>query len=747
MAAYAEPRTLRYFVSDREPLAAKRIGGALNALENASNGRLVVQRERRAANADFIWLNTPSKAHKAACASVESYNHVVGARQALEHKGRFSDLAERCGESALWSRSFTSVKELRAFIEQEDLRGAWVVKDATANSGVGLWFAASAEDLLTMNIDARHEVVLQSYLNNPLLWRGRKLQYRCYCVWRGRRCYLYTGAMAQVCALPYEPPSGDMAPEQHVTNVSCNVDSSNFVPERPVPDLRNTHPEAFEAVLRALRSLSRACAPALAPSSNRFELVGVDVLLEERDHELKAHLIECNCPPNAYGSSDHGPVEAFHHGVITSLLAFCVLDVPSDTWVCVDTQKPCDTAFSTALGPALAWRRFRAASKLLDAVSERPPSASTAIALQARRRFAFFDDDNRWAFLENGGGTQVPRCVIEASQNALQARWRDIHGAAAREACRSFASRWLQKDTVFLASNASNALDQVASLQDGPVILTDAAHDALLRPWSSRAVRWWRCGQDGSLDLETLTPLLDASIKVVCVPAASNVSGRVYDVATIIKCIRAACPHAMVVVDAVAYAPHRRPVFADADAVVVAFHKCFGPHLACCGLSQRFVDGVASVNLPAPQYYPSGRAFERGTLSHEACAGAAALESYMAEYGSIDAFYEHCSIAEAAPFRRLIGFLRSQPRVTVLEAFGETTPLPTVAFVHQSITPEAIVERCRSLDIAVRCGEFLSPGLVAAAGFQSVVRASLVHYNTVDEVYRLCACLERMGEW
>ena len=110
----------------------------------------------------------------------------------------------------------------------------------------------------------------------------------------------------------------------------------------------------------------------------------------------------------------------------------------------------------------------------------------------------------------------------------------------------------------------------------------------------------------------------------------------------------------------------------------------------------------------------------------------------------VDAFYQRCP-PEAAPFRRLIGFLRSQPRVTVLEAFGETLPLPTVAFVHQSITPEAIVERCRSLDIAVRCGEFLSPGLVAAAGFQSVVRASLVHYNTVDEVDRLCACLERMG--
>ena len=52
MAAYdaaadtAEPRVLRYFVSDREPLAAKRIGGALQELQNSSNGTLVVQRER-----------------------------------------------------------------------------------------------------------------------------------------------------------------------------------------------------------------------------------------------------------------------------------------------------------------------------------------------------------------------------------------------------------------------------------------------------------------------------------------------------------------------------------------------------------------------------------------------------------------------------------------------------------------------------------------------------------------------------
>ena len=125
---------MRYFVSDREPLAAKRIGGALDSPPKTFGGRLVVQRERRAANADFIWLNTPSKAHKAACASVASYNprrrRAAGPR-AQRPVLRSSGALRRSG--AVVAEFFASVKGLRAFIEQEDLRGAWVVKDATAN--------------------------------------------------------------------------------------------------------------------------------------------------------------------------------------------------------------------------------------------------------------------------------------------------------------------------------------------------------------------------------------------------------------------------------------------------------------------------------------------------------------------------------------------------------------------------------------------------------------------------------------
>ena len=96
-------------------------------------------------------------------------------------------------------------------------------------------------------VDARGEVVLQRYLPNPCLWKGRKLQYRAYAVWRGRRCFLYRGAMAQVCAAPYRRPGAGEAldPTAHITNVSVNKGDAAFVPERPIDDLSVEHGPAF----------------------------------------------------------------------------------------------------------------------------------------------------------------------------------------------------------------------------------------------------------------------------------------------------------------------------------------------------------------------------------------------------------------------------------------------------------------------------------------------------------------------
>ena len=218
---------LRWYVSKNET-AGHRVGGALAAVAARYPGARALEQVSEAGEADLIWLNTPSRACREACAGCGHYNHVAGARQALEDKCRLGELQRRMGERTLWSEAFRSARAAARWVAAHvgSLEGPWVVKDATANSGVGLWFAASPRDLLDLlasgAVDARGEVVLQRYLQRPMLWRGRKLQFRVYAVWRGRDCFLYRGAMAQVCARPYAPPAPGAALDgaTHVTAVA-----------------------------------------------------------------------------------------------------------------------------------------------------------------------------------------------------------------------------------------------------------------------------------------------------------------------------------------------------------------------------------------------------------------------------------------------------------------------------------------------------------------------------------------------
>ncbi|KAH8053167.1 hypothetical protein JL722_9834 [Aureococcus anophagefferens] len=761
---------LKYYVSPRET-AQERVGGALDELAKR-HALLEVERVSEPGDADLIWLNTPSKAAKAACRDCAHYNHVAGARSALEDKCRMGELQRRMGERTLRSETFADRGALRAWVAKHGpaLDGGWVVKDATANSGVGLWFAASPGDLAALAdsdaVDARGEVVLQQYLQKPMLWRGRKLQFRVYAVWQGRSCFLYAGAMAQVCAAPYAAPvPGEaLAGTAHVTNVSVNKDADEaaggaFVPERPILDLAAAHPAQFAAMKRVLRSLSRACAPGLAPAAagrNRFELVGVDFLCDDDAADPHAWLVECNCPPNSAGSAAEGPIEAFHHALMVDVLdRFVVGGSARGRWVAVDAGAPDvgPKAFSERFGPSLFWSKFDKASQRVAAAAyggrkdAPPPAASTAVAARARKRFALYGAthgssfDGSWAFFENAGGSQVP-AVADARAGALNAlarrARRGVEGTRA-----AFAAAFLgASGPCFFAANASTALDTVARALDGPwldggaIVVCDASHEANVVPWlrlaAGRELRTWRVdGAAGAPDLAALDGLLDDAVRVVAVPHASNVTGDVYDAATVVAKVRASCPGALVIVDGVAYAPHRRADAAglEADCYVCAFHKAFGPHLAAAALSSRLIDRVA--RFPAPG--AGARAFEVGTVSAEACAGGVAL-------------------AEAAPLARLLAFLDAAPRATVLRGAGAVDKLPTVAFSHANLAPAAVVAEARHHKIALRCGDFLSPRLLDAvlpadARPAGVVRVSLAHYNTVAEVDRLCAALERMEKW
>ncbi|MBV1860868.1 MAG: aminotransferase class V-fold PLP-dependent enzyme, partial [Nannocystaceae bacterium] len=73
--------------------------------------------------------------------------------------------------------------------------------------------------------------------------------------------------------------------------------------------------------------------------------------------------------------------------------------------------------------------------------------------------------------------------------------------------------------------------------------------------------------------------------------------------------------------------------------------------------------------------------------------------------------------------------------------------VPTIAFTVKGRDTSEIPPRFDPHGIALRCGKFNAPGAIEALGLDGsggVVRASLVHYNTLDEVDRFLAVLSEV---
>jgi selenocysteine lyase/cysteine desulfurase len=71
--------------------------------------------------------------------------------------------------------------------------------------------------------------------------------------------------------------------------------------------------------------------------------------------------------------------------------------------------------------------------------------------------------------------------------------------------------------------------------------------------------------------------------------------------------------------------------------------------------------------------------------------------------------------------------------------------VPTISFSVEGGAPETIVRRIDAQGIGIRHGHFYSQALVRGLGLEAhggVIRVSMVHYNTIDEIERLVAALD-----
>ena len=112
---------------------------------------------------------------------------------------------------------------------------------------------------------------------------------------------------------------------------------------------------------------------------------------------------------------------------------------------------------------------------------------------------------------------------------------------------------------------------------------------------------------------------------------------------------------------------------------------------------------------------------------------------------AFDAFEDH----ESALAERLLAYLRDKRSVRVI---GQDRVLaggrvPTISFVVGSAPSESIVRHMDQHRIGIRFGDFYAKRLIETLGLQGqggVVRVSIAHYNTAQEIERLLQHLDEV---
>jgi cysteine desulfurase family protein (TIGR01976 family) len=394
-----------------------------------------------------------------------------------------------------------------------------------------------------------------------------------------------------------------------------------------------------------------------------------------------------------------------------------------------------------------------------------------------RSAFPALQDD--FIFFDNAAGAQSPQTVLDTVANHLlhrnvqrggryrQSQEVDAAIAQARASVAALVNA-RHADEISFGMNATSFMRLVSiaigqSLKDRrEIIITDLDHEANIAVWlalerEGARIVWWHFRDDGRLHPEDLDKLLSPRTRIVACTLASNAIGSVLNVAEVSR--RAHAAGAEVFVDAVHYGPHG-PIDVqafDCDYLVCSGYKIFSPHM---GFLWGRLETLNALPTFREEFVPdtSPAKLEIGTYIYENVAGMDAAVRYLEDLGRVinpAAKSRRAALVAGTEAVRDYEAQLSSAMLDVLSKAGATVygvtakeqmsqRTPTLCFNLHGILPMKVTEQLANQNIAVRDGHMYSPRLMERLGLTretGAVRASLVHYNTLDEVQKFGTAL------
>lgn len=399
---------------------------------------------------------------------------------------------------------------------------------------------------------------------------------------------------------------------------------------------------------------------------------------------------------------------------------------------------------------------------------------------EIRSAFPALQED--FTFFDNAAGAQSSQIVLDAVASHLlhrnvqrggryrQSQEVDEAIDRARESVALLVNA-RHPDEISFGMNATSFM-RLISLAIGQsldsrreIIVTDLDHESNIAVWlalerEGAKILWWHFREDGRLHPDDLEQLLSSRTRIVACTMASNAIGSIVDIAEVSH--RAHATGAEVFVDAVHYGPHG-PIDVqkfDCDYLVCSGYKIFSPHM---GFLWGRLESLNALPTFREDFIPntSPAKLEVGTYIYENVAGMDAAVRYLENLGkqvnpaptsrraalvtATEAIRHYEQQLSRAMLDALAAVNATVYGVTSKDAVSSRTP--TFCFNLPRVSPAKVAEALARKNIGVRDGHMYAPRLMKRLGLapeSGAVRASLVHYNTVEEVRRFGSALAEM---
>ncbi|MDX2431515.1 MAG: cysteine desulfurase [Bacteroides sp.] len=375
-------------------------------------------------------------------------------------------------------------------------------------------------------------------------------------------------------------------------------------------------------------------------------------------------------------------------------------------------------------------------------------------------------------YLDNGATTQKPSAVIDCVKELQSIHNSSIHRGihylseqmtgryeAARERVRAFLNASSSKEIIF-TSGATASINTVAFSfgekyvrKGDEILISEMEHHSNIVPWQMLCERKEArlkvipFDETGTLILDELDSLLNERTRIVALAHASNSLATINPVKEVIR--RAHEKGIPVMLDGAQMVQHGSVDVKDLDCDYYVFssHKIFGPTGSGVLYGKEALleelppyqgggDMVDQVTFEKTSYNALPFKFEAGTANYIGAIGLAAALEYVMNLGmediaSHEAMLTQYTMEKLEAIPGLVLYGKAHERISVF------------SFLLENIHPYDAGMILDKMGIAVRTGTHCTQPVMDHFGIEGTIRASLVFYNTTEEVDQLVKGIEK----